>query len=163
MRNILFSRVYPYLSAVRALMIVSGPTRLAEHLVRSVYGISGLLTYLKYWLRFLLQALNDRCYFRNPQVSPKTPELQGENVIVLPKGQYYGHGIGITSAEQIIRILNANRIEDATESAYFMENSAARPNFKRLADASPVSDAPPAPAQRPAPLRWRPFPRPITG
>ncbi|AHC85646.1 hypothetical protein X970_00235 [Pseudomonas monteilii SB3101] len=47
MRNILFSRVYPYLSAVRALMIVSGPTRLAEHLVRSVYGISGLLTYLK--------------------------------------------------------------------------------------------------------------------
>jgi protein-glutamine gamma-glutamyltransferase len=75
----------------------------------------------------------DCLYFKNPDVDPKTPEWQGENAIDLGNGMYYGHGIGIKSAEQIIYTLNNYRIEGATESAYLLD-SATRPNFKYLAN-----------------------------
>lgn len=101
--------------------------------------------------------VGDRCYFRNPDVSPETPELHGENVIVLPDGLYFGHGIGTVSAEQIIRVLNANRKEDATRSAYFVEDSAARPDYEKLLEASQRA------AVRPAILHWQPFPQPLLG
>ena len=55
----------------------------------------------------------------------------------------------------IIRILNANRKEGATQSAYFMEDTAARPDFKRLEEASRSR------AARPAVLSWDPFPPPL--
>ena len=73
----------------------------------------------------------DRRYFANPDVDPLTPEWQGENVIDLGGGEYYGYGIGKHKAETFIRLLNGNRIDGADESAYLMD-SAARPDFKRL-------------------------------
>lgn len=73
----------------------------------------------------------DRRYFANPDVDPATPEWQGENVIDLDGRLYYGHGIGIRNAEQIIKALNKNRIEDADDSAYLMD-SAGRPDFEKL-------------------------------
>jgi protein-glutamine gamma-glutamyltransferase len=99
--------------------------------------------------------LGDRTYFDNPDVDPKTPEWQGENVIVLPDGLYYGHGIGILPAEAMIRALNAHRKEDATKPAYLLDE-VAHPNFKKLADIYNRN------AVRPAPVVWRAFPAAIS-
>ena len=75
----------------------------------------------------------DRRYFANPDVDPKTPEWQGENVIDMGDGTYYGHGIGRYRAGRIIDALNENRRDDAERGAYLMD-SAGRPDFRRLSD-----------------------------
>lgn len=75
----------------------------------------------------------DRRYFSNPDVDPVTPQWQGENVIDLDGKRYYGHGIGITDADTIIRALNRHRSEGADESAY-LNDTVGRPNFIRLAN-----------------------------
>lgn len=75
----------------------------------------------------------DRRYFANPDVDPLTPQWQGENVIDLGGGLYYGHGIGIRNADSIIRALNRNRSSDADEEARLLD-SAGRPDFKKLSD-----------------------------
>ncbi|MFL0193982.1 protein-glutamine gamma-glutamyltransferase [Clostridium sp. WILCCON 0269] len=71
-------------------------------------------------------------YFQNPQVNPLTPEWQGENVIVLGDGKYYGHGVGIRTESELITALNRRRIIGATQSAYLLD-SVTRPDFKQLA------------------------------
>lgn len=78
--------------------------------------------------------LGDRQYFDNPQVDPDHTEWQGENVIVLPDGLYYGHGVGIRTGDEIIRLLNNSRKEDATQSA-FLDKRVGRPNFTKMARA----------------------------
>jgi protein-glutamine gamma-glutamyltransferase len=74
----------------------------------------------------------DRRYFANPDVDPETPEWQGENVIDLGDGRYYGHGIGIHRAGTIIDALNRNRREGAGREAFLMD-TAGRPDFIYLA------------------------------
>jgi protein-glutamine gamma-glutamyltransferase len=61
-------------------------------------------------------------YFKNPDYNPLTPYWQGENVIDLSNGKYYGHGIGIKSADEIIASLNEQRISDSTQSAYLLDS-----------------------------------------
>ncbi len=72
-------------------------------------------------------------YFKNPDVNPMTPEWQGENVIDLGNGLYWGHGIGIGNAERMIYVLNRKRIPGSDRTAYLMD-SVRRPDFKYLAD-----------------------------
>ncbi|HEY8420643.1 MAG TPA: protein-glutamine gamma-glutamyltransferase [Thermoclostridium sp.] len=75
----------------------------------------------------------DCLYFKNPDVNPDTPEWQGENVIKLLNDYYYGHGIGIKTADGIIRELNRNRISNSQRSAYLMD-LIIKPDFKYLGE-----------------------------
>ncbi len=73
----------------------------------------------------------DRRYVKNPDVNPETPEWQGENIMDLSNGTYYGHGMGIKTVKEVIQELNKNRKKDSTVSSYLLP-SVSRPNFKRL-------------------------------
>jgi protein-glutamine gamma-glutamyltransferase len=75
----------------------------------------------------------DCLYFENPDYNPEKQEWQGENVIDLGNNEYYGHGIGVSDSEHIIKSLNKHRKSDAKKSAY-LTKYVARPNFMHLAD-----------------------------
>ncbi|MBO1005093.1 protein-glutamine gamma-glutamyltransferase [Pseudogracilibacillus auburnensis] len=77
----------------------------------------------------------DIVYFKNPDVDPETPWWRGENAVVLGDGTFFGHGVGIMNAEQMIRILNKKRKPESLQSAY-LKNSVTRPSFKHLAKLS---------------------------
>jgi len=72
-------------------------------------------------------------YFKNPDVDPTKPEWQGENAIDFGDGSYYGHGIGIRTADEIIKDLNKHRKKEANTSAFLMD-TANRPDFRYLAN-----------------------------
>jgi protein-glutamine gamma-glutamyltransferase len=59
----------------------------------------------------------DVLYFNNPGFDPATPWWRGENVVKLERDLYYGHGIGIRTAREIIAHLNSSRKPGSTESA----------------------------------------------
>ncbi|WP_431088228.1 protein-glutamine gamma-glutamyltransferase [Paenibacillus sp. 8b26] len=78
----------------------------------------------------------DILYFNNPDVSPKTPEWKGENVVKLKENLFYGHGIGIHTAEGIIDSLNHHRRPGSTTSAY-LTNEVIYPDFVYLSQFAP--------------------------
>ncbi|MFD3259678.1 protein-glutamine gamma-glutamyltransferase [Paenibacillus lentus] len=76
-------------------------------------------------------AAGDVVYFENPDFNPQTPEWQGENAIVLDNNLYFGHGLGISSAEAIIDALNAKRKPGSTTSA-FLSDLVVHPDFEYI-------------------------------
>ncbi|MDQ0164030.1 protein-glutamine gamma-glutamyltransferase [Bacillus alveayuensis] len=73
----------------------------------------------------------DCLYFKNPDFHPEKPQWRGENTIYLGKDMFYGHGIGIRTADGIIQTLNKYRKEDAQETAYLMQQ-VTRPDYRYL-------------------------------
>lgn len=122
----------------KALIIVFG-TRVFDKLFTDIvlmnwHSLDPLIKEVGMPVKVDEKLIGDRAYIKNPDVDPKTPEWQGENVIVLPGGLYYGHGIGITNAERIIRALNSNRKPGAKVSAYMLD-AVSRPDYKKLHEA----------------------------
>ena len=60
----------------------------------------------------------DHTYFKNPDFDPAHSAFQGENVIYLGQGMYFGHGLGIVSEREVISSLNSLRRPGATTSAF---------------------------------------------
>jgi protein-glutamine gamma-glutamyltransferase len=75
----------------------------------------------------------DVIYFMNPDFDK--PIWRGENAVVLGNGLYYGHGIGIGTAEEMINALNTLRKKDSTTSAFMLKQHS-RLNFKYLSQFS---------------------------
>jgi protein-glutamine gamma-glutamyltransferase len=73
----------------------------------------------------------DLGYFKNPEVSPKEMEWQGENVVAMGDGIFFGHGIGIVQEKFLIHSLNQHRRPGARVSAYLM-NEVTRPDYKKV-------------------------------
>jgi protein-glutamine gamma-glutamyltransferase len=71
----------------------------------------------------------DVVYFFNPEYD--RPVWRGENAIYLGGNYYFGHGIGIETAEGMINALNYLRKKNATISAYLLSQHT-RLNIKYL-------------------------------
>ncbi len=77
----------------------------------------------------------DVVYFNNPDFDPRTPYWRGENAVVLGDDSFFGHGLGILTAEQMIHSLNQVRKPGANQIAY-LTNKIGRPSFTYLAKLS---------------------------
>lgn len=77
----------------------------------------------------------DVVYFKNPDHDPRKPEWQGENAIMLGGDRYYGHGLGIKSASEMIAALNRHRVPGSRIPAYFTDE-ALHPNFAYISGLS---------------------------
>lgn len=75
--------------------------------------------------------LGDILYFKNPDVHPREMEWQGENVVKMGDDLYYGHGVGVTTAFDLITELNNHRYPGSRRSAYML-NQATYPDFRQL-------------------------------
>jgi protein-glutamine gamma-glutamyltransferase len=60
-------------------------------------------------------------YFKNPDVEADTPEWQGENALRMTEDLFYGHGVGVKPAEEIILSLNRKRRPFSVISAYLTD------------------------------------------
>ncbi|MBS4198339.1 protein-glutamine gamma-glutamyltransferase [Bacillus sp. FJAT-49732] len=79
----------------------------------------------------------DVVYFQNPDVDPEMSWWRGENAVDLGDGTFFGHGLGINNAVDMINALNEKRKPGSIQSAY-LTNSVARPSFKHLAHLSKI-------------------------
>ncbi|MET3697807.1 protein-glutamine gamma-glutamyltransferase [Bacillus oleivorans] len=86
----------------------------------------GLRTYYTY--HFIP---GDVVYFENPEFHPETPWWRGESAVVLENGTFFGHGVGIGTAEQMLQHLNKARAPWSTIPP-FLRDSVLRPSFKHL-------------------------------
>lgn len=70
-------------------------------------------------------------YVKNPDVNPLTPEWQGENIVDMGDGMYFGHGLGFRTLPGIIDALARRRRPGGTRMPYLLE-TATRPGFLYL-------------------------------
>ncbi|WP_270182528.1 protein-glutamine gamma-glutamyltransferase [Alkalihalobacillus sp. CinArs1] len=70
-------------------------------------------------------------YVKNPDVNPLTPEWQGENIVDMGDGMYFGHGLGFRTLPGIIDALARRRRPGAMRMPYLLE-TATRPGFSYL-------------------------------
>lgn len=70
-------------------------------------------------------------YVKNPDVNPLTPEWQGENIVDMGDGTYFGHGLGFRTLPGIIDALARRRRPGAMRMPYLLE-TATRPGFSYL-------------------------------
>lgn len=116
-------------------ILESIPEGLFNDLYREIYLMNWKSLDSDLYLRYFYSPPDylpgDCRYIRNPDVNPLTPEWQGENVIYLGDELYYGHGIGIGTADLFIQALNRNRIRGSETSAYLMDD-VTHPDYKAL-------------------------------
>ncbi|KRF39864.1 hypothetical protein [Paenibacillus sp. Soil787] len=79
--------------------------------------------------------IGDVLYFENPDFVPSVPWWKGENVVLIENDLFYGHGhgLGVTSGEEVIKVLNNNRMLGSTKSA-FLTDRYVHPDFSYFAE-----------------------------